>query len=136
MLKYVCVCVHMPSKFLSLENQIIFIKIFQATIIICNHGKKKNIWDKYGICPRLKLIPGVSNIWFHSYKGICLFFNPLSSLFYFLQWSSLMRYNTLLFSCVCMNVMPVIPPKYQIFYFLTLNKTIYGIQELLKHKWH
>jgi len=44
MLKYVCVCVHMPSKFLSLENQIIFIKIFQATIIICNHGKKKKFW--------------------------------------------------------------------------------------------
>ena len=47
----VCVCVHMPSKFLSLENQIIFIKIFQATIIICNHGKKK----KFGISMALAL---------------------------------------------------------------------------------
>ena len=39
----ICVCVHMPSKFLSLENQTNFIKIFQAAMVICNHGKKKKL---------------------------------------------------------------------------------------------
>jgi len=128
MLKYVCVCVcvcvHMPSTFLSLENQIIFIKIFQATIIIWNPGKKK----KFGI----SMAPALVSNWYQ----VCqiYYFTHIKEFGYFLthflvyfiffsEEESLMRYNTLLLSCVCMNFMPVIPPKCQIFSFLTLSNT-------------
>ena len=47
----------------------------------------------------------------------------LVSFTFFSEEGSLMRYNTLLFSCMCMNVMPETPPQHQNFYFLTLSNT-------------
>ena len=99
----ICVCVHMPSKFLSMENQIIFIIIFQATIVICNHGKKK----KLGISMALTL----GSNWYqvcqiydftHIKEFIYFLTKFLVSFTFFSEEGSLMRYNTLIFSCMCM----------------------------------
>jgi hypothetical protein len=52
---------------------------------------EEKIWDKYGTCPQLILIPGVSNIWFYSYSVL---FKPqfLVYLIFFSEESSLTRY--------------------------------------------
>ena len=114
MLKYVFV--HIPSKFLCLENQLIFIKILQDTIIICNNGKKK----KFG----MSMAPSLGSNWYQ----VCQIYDSthikeftyylMQFIVYFIFFSeegNLMRYNTLLFSCMCMNLMPVTPPQHQNF---------------------
>ena len=123
----------MPSKFLSMENQIIFIKIFQATIVICNHGKKK----KLGISMALTL----GSNWYqvcqiydftHIKEFIYFLTKFLVSFTFFSEEGSLMRYNTLIFSCMCMCDAPR-PGRHKT---VTTPEIIDQIHELiLDHHW-
>ena len=123
----------MPSKFLSMENQIIFIIIFQATIVICNHGKKK----KLGISMALTL----GSNWYqvcqiydftHIKEFIYFLTKFLVSFTFFSEEGSLMRYNTLIFSCMCMCDAPR-PGRHKT---VTTPEIIDQIHELiLDHHW-